>query len=322
MAKEDQELDEKEVEDKKKKPKKDKTKGEAEAAENDDDEDEGGTLSVILVTVFIVIVWLAILVLLIKLDVGGFGSGVLEPVLKDVPYVSKILPGHSLTASGNGVSENDTYAGYDNLDDAIKRIKELENQLADAQAAANDTDQTIADLQAEVARLKTYESNQVEFEKIKDEFYNEVVFGDSALDISEYQKYYEAIDPTNAEILYKQVVQQEQTDKEIEEYAEAYSAMKPKDAAEIFNTMTNRLQLVAKILGAMSTDDRGNILAQMDPETAAQVTKIMEPGSSGSSSTTTTTNTTADSKASEASSESSEENKENSKEDSSVSDNK
>ena len=302
----DEELDLREDEDEKKgkkekKPKKEDKKGAKE--DNDDEDEEGGTLSVILVTVFIVIVWLAILLLLIKLDVGGFGSGVLEPVLKDVPYVSKILPGHSLTASGNGVIEDDSdpYAGYDNLDDAIARIKTLENQLAEAQAASNDTDQTIADLQAEVARLKTYEQNQVEFEKIKDEFYNEVVFGDSALDISEYQKYYETIDPTNAEILYKQVVQQEQVNKEIEDYAEAYSSMKAKDAAEIFDTMTDRLTLVAKILGAMGTEDRGDILAQMDPDVAAQVTKLMEPTSSGTSASTATSSSSASSSASESS---------------------
>ena len=290
---------------KEKKPKKEDKKGDN-PAEDDEDEDSGA-LSIVLVTVFIVIVWLAILALLIKLDIGGFGSGVLEPVLKDVPYVNRILPGYSLTASGNSVSEDSIYAGYDNLDDAIARIKELEDQLAAAQVASNDTDQTIANLQAEVARLKTYENNQVEFEKIKDEFYNEVVFGSTSLDISQYQKYYESIDPTNAQILYKQVVQQVQTDKEIQDYAKAYSAMKAKDAAEIFDTMTSDLHLVAKILGAMGTDARGQILAQMNAETAAKVTKIMEPSTSpktsGGSSTSTSSPTPS---ASESDGESSE----------------
>ena len=34
----------------------------------------------------------SILCLLIKLDVGGFGSGVLAPAFKDVPVINKILP--------------------------------------------------------------------------------------------------------------------------------------------------------------------------------------------------------------------------------------
>ena len=54
--------------------------------------EEGGKLLIVLVTVIIVVVWLAILALLVKLDVGGFGSTVLHPMLKDVPYVNMILP--------------------------------------------------------------------------------------------------------------------------------------------------------------------------------------------------------------------------------------
>ena len=63
----------------------------------------------------------------------------------------------------------------------------------------------------------------------------------------------------------------------VKEYAEAYAAMKPKDAAAIFDTMTDDLNLVAKILGAMGTDERGDILGQMDEANAARVTKIMDP---------------------------------------------
>lgn len=36
--------------------------------------------------------WLIIMALLVKLDVGGFGSTVLAPILKDVPYINRILP--------------------------------------------------------------------------------------------------------------------------------------------------------------------------------------------------------------------------------------
>lgn len=249
------------------------------AAAADDDEEEGGALSVVIVTVVIVLIWLAILALLIKLDVGGFGSNVLAPVLKDVPGINKILPaGSTESVSGDAVSgDNVINGGYDNLDDAVAHIKELEQELSDAQSENNDDQKKIDDLTAEVARLKTFEDNQVAFEKIKDEFDNEVVFNSNAPDISEYQKYYEQIDPTNAQILYKEVVQQEQTDQKIEDYAKAYSAMKPAEAAAIFDSMTDDLELAAKILETMSADSRGAILGKMDTTVAAQVTKIMEP---------------------------------------------
>ena len=245
-----------------------------EAGEMEDDNESGGTLSVILITAFIVLIWLAFLCVFVKMDIGGFGSGVLRPILKDVPVVNKILPKTATAVSGN---DADAYYGYDNLEDAVKRIKELELELQDAQTAQNEESGNTQQLEAEIKRLKTFEDNQVEFEKIKNEFYNEVVFSDNAPDVEEYKKYYEEIDPTNAELLYKEVVQQVAYNQEIEDYAKAYSSMKPKQAAGIFEAMTDNLDLAAKILNQMTSSDRGNILGAMDPDIAAKLTKLMEP---------------------------------------------
>ncbi|MCR4909183.1 MAG: hypothetical protein K5985_10150 [Lachnospiraceae bacterium] len=266
----------------KKDKKKDKKKGkDQEGMENlEEDDEDSGLLSVILVTVFIVMIWLAILALLIKLDVGGFGSNVATPILKNVPGVNRILPGYSLTASGNGIpGEEDQYAGYDNVEDAVARIKELETTLLLEEEELSATRQSLADLQEENSRLATFRDNQVAFEKIRDEYYNEVVFGDNAPDINEYRKFYEQIDPVNAEILYKQVVAKEQADEELQNYAKAYSAMKAKQAAGIFESQVMRgdIRLSAKILGAMGADARGAILGAMDAEVAGQITEVMEP---------------------------------------------
>ena len=51
----------------------------------------------------------------------------------------------------------------------------------------------------------------------------------------------------------------------------------PAQAAGIFNTMTDNLALVGKILWAMDAASRGKILGAMNADTAAQVTRIMEP---------------------------------------------
>jgi len=55
--------------------------------------------------------------------------------------------------------------------------------------------------------------------------------------------------------------------------------MKPKQAAAIFEQMTNNLDLAARILKVMSADDRGAILGAMNSEVAAKITKIMDPES-------------------------------------------
>ena len=133
------------------------------------------------------------------------------------------------------------------------------------------------ELQAEVDRLKQYEDNQAEFENLKADFYEQVVYADKAPDVSEYKKYYESIEPDKAADLYKQVVSSEQASEQAQEYAKAYSAMKPAQAAKIFEAMTDNLDLAAEILGAMDSTSRGNILGAMNADVAAQITKIMQP---------------------------------------------
>ena len=239
------------------------------------DGDDVGGVSVFLVTVVIVVIWVAILCLLIKLDVGGFGSGVLAPILKDVPVVNKILPAdHTVT-----VDDEESYGGYTSLREAVDYIKELELQLEEAQSASSVDSEQMAELRAENERLQTFEDAQVEFERIKTEFYEEVVYAEKGPGAEEYQKYYQTIDPTTAEYLYKQVIQQVQADQEIQDYAQAYSEMKPKQAAAIFEEMTDDLDLAAKILDQMSAEDRGNVLGAMDTEVAARLTRIMDPDS-------------------------------------------
>ena len=262
-----------------KKAEKARKKAEKKAAKNmetdleNTEEEEGSSskLAVALVTLVIIIVWLAILALLIKWDVGGFGSTVMRPLLKDIPYVNRILPD-----SEDDLSTEEDYP-YKNMDEAVAYIKELEQELAQAQQGSSENSAYIADLEAQSQKLKEYEANEAAFEEEKEKFDNEVVFSDQAPDIEQYKEYYESIDPDNAELLYKQVVEQQQTDSKISDYVKGYSQMKPKEAAAIFDTMTDNLNLVAQILENMDAQSRADILGKMNSDTAAKVTEIMNP---------------------------------------------
>lgn len=246
---------------------------EAQEAELSADDESGGFFTVI-ATIGIILVWMAILCVVIKLDVGGFGSKVLTPLLEDVPVVNLILPNSQ--NSGNISTEN---GGYTNLNDATEQIKNLELQLQQAQTDNLKLQEDVANLKAENARLQEFEDKQVEFQRIKNEFYEEVVYAENGPGAEAYQKYYESMDPTTAEYLYKQVIAQLQEDKSVQDYASAYSSMKPKKAAAIFEQMTDNLNLAARILKTMSAENRGDILAEMDPAIAAKLTKIMDPES-------------------------------------------
>lgn len=240
-----------------------------------DDEGSSGGMPVFVITLFIILIWLAILALVIRLDIGGVGSNIFTPLLKDVPGLNRILPDGGLGEfTSDEVGED---SAYQSLEDAMSQIKTLELQLEQEQLARQSEREQIELLQAEVERLKTFEDNQVEFQRIKEEFYNEVIYANEGPGPEAYLKYFESIDPTTAENLYKQVVAQVEAEQEVKDYASAYAAMKPKEAAAIFEAMTDNLDLAAKILDAMSDDDRGKILGAMNAEVAARITKIMDP---------------------------------------------
>ena len=219
-----------------------------------EDGNEGNSLLTFGATILIVALWLAVICVIIKLDIGGFGSSVVTPILKDVPVLNRILPGNSVTETTN----SGAYGGYTSLQDAVDQIKSLELQLEQIQNASSAKDEELDQLKAEVLRLKEFENQQVEFQRIQKEFYDEVVYSDKGPGAEEYKKYYESMDPATAD---------------------AYSAMKPKQAAAIFEQMTNNLDLAARILKVMSADDRGAILGAMNSEVAAKITKIMDPES-------------------------------------------
>lgn len=241
------------------------------------EDEEAGSGSVFLVTFVIVLIWIGILCLVVKLDLGGFGSNVLTPVLKDVPVLNLILPKNTQTEVSEEEAAN--YGGYTSLQEAVDYIKELELELERVKSSNTENSEEVSQLKAEIERLKTFEDSQLEFQKIKTEFYEEVVYADKGPGIEEYQKYYESMDPATAEYLYKQVVGQTEESDEIKDYAQAYSEMKPKQAAAILESMTDNLELAARILKTMDASARGKILGAMDSEIAAKLTKIMDPES-------------------------------------------
>ena len=246
--------------------------------EDELDDDDAGGLSIAMVTIIIIVIWIAILALLIKLDVGGLGSTVMRPLIKDVPVLNAILPAESSLGSNvETPAEEDPYMGFTSLDEAIAYIRQLEREMSEMQNSSGNDSARVEALEAEIERLQTFEKAQVEFQRIKDEFYNEVIYAENGPGIEAYKKYYESIDPEKAESLYQQVIMQVEKDKEMEDYVAAYTAMKPKEAAKIFEAMTDNLALAARILENMDSDSRGKILGAMDQDVAAKITKLMDP---------------------------------------------
>ncbi len=236
----------------------------------DDTKEKGNKIIAIIIGFVIVFIWLAIFAVLIKLDIGGFGSSILRPLLKDIPVINKILP----DVSDEQLAYENDYA-YKTLEEANARIKELELLNEDLMSSGTTSVDKTAELEAEVARLKVFEDNQLAFEERVKEFETNVVFAEVAPDIEEYKKYYESINPTNAEEIYRQVVEQSRISDSIQEKADIYKKMKPAAAAAVFETMTADIELVSQMLLCMKPAESSLILAEMDSTMAAKITKKM-----------------------------------------------
>lgn len=240
--------------------------------DENNEEKKSGKIKIILIGILFLIVWLGIFCVLVKLDVGGFGSSVMRPVFKDVPVINKILP--------EDKTEGTNEYPYKSLADAITYIKELELELQASNDTIKSDAELVEELKSEIERLKSFELSQEEFEKLKEQFYNEIVFGENAITYDNYKKYYESINPDYAEELYRQVLEKYMYDTRYKELADAYSAMKPKKAAAALYEMTGDLDKVVAILKNMENDARAAILdalSDTDPVFCGKITVMLAP---------------------------------------------
>jgi len=235
---------------------------------NKESEKGGGRVLSVLIGLAIILIWLAVFACLVKFDVGGIGSNVLYPVLKDVPVVNRILP----TVSESKQAADGNYE-YTTLKEANAKIKELENQLASNTNTSSANKDYIAELEATVKKLQQYKDNEDEFAKQVKEFNEKVVYTTNAPSISEYQKYYEEIEPENAVKIYRQVLKKLQYSRKAKELAKYYSGMEPASAAATLSEMSSDLDLVCDILENMSESKAALILQNMSTAYAAQITK-------------------------------------------------
>lgn len=241
-----------------------------------DGEGIGSKLLSAFFVLLIIIIWLIILIALIKFDVGGFGSSVLRPILKDVPVLNLILPEPSEEELLKEAEEEGEENQIATLSQAKEMIAMLEAENEKLSGNNKTLKEQIADLEKQIERLEVFENAQNEFQLQKEEFYNEIVYGENAPDADTYIEWYESIDAAHAESIYRQLLLNESADDELKDLAKTYENMKPADAAEVLEKIGN-LDTVAEILGAMKTESRAKVMNELDPDFAAHVTKKLMP---------------------------------------------
>ena len=236
----------------------------------DKEERGGGKILTALIVFLIVLIWLAILALLIKFDVGGLGSEVLRPVLKDIPVINRILP----EVSEEQLAYENAYP-YKTLDEAVEYIKELETEADKLRKENSDYASRQAEMQKEIDSLRHYEEEQEAFAKLREEFDREVVYNDKAPSAEEYLKWYEAMYPNNAAKIYEELMAKKIRETSIQEQADYLAGIDAGDAADILSEMPSDIDLICKLLSCMKKKQVSDILAEMEPLFAARIVNRM-----------------------------------------------
>lgn len=228
-----------------------------------------GKLAALLVVLGILLAWLLIFVVIVRADIGGIGTS-LRPALKNLPVINWILP----PVTDEQIAWEENYP-YQNMNEAVAYIKQLESQIDTLTVERDSYLGSVTELQAEVDRLKKFEEAQAAFEERVKDFDKNVVFNSKAPSVEEYKIYYEAINPTTAEEIYRIVLQQLQYDQSIQEKAKIVKTMKPSQAAAVLEEMTADLEWVAKVLLCMKPNECAAIMDKMDQLYAAKLFKKM-----------------------------------------------
>lgn len=184
------------------------------------------------------VILLGILFALIKMDVGGFASETLAPVIGDVPILRNVLPKDLQSLSDSEIAAQEAAAE--------EQAQAAAQAAADSEAAAQEAAESEAAADSEAAAA-----------------------AQAAVD-SEAAAQAQAESEAAAE-------EQAISDAALEDYVKTYSTMKAADAAAVFdNMMPDQMKLVVKILQNMTAEQRSAILAKMNTQNASDITVEMD----------------------------------------------
>lgn len=179
---------------------------------------------------------------MVKLDIGGVASQVLAPVIADVPVLRNVLPAEMQKKS---TSELAAEQKQQEEEAAAEAEQKAEEEAAAAEEAKAEEKAAAEEAAAEEAKAAADAEQAAEEAKAEEEAAAEEAAAAEA--------------------------------KALQDYVDTYSAMKPKDAAKVFDSMMpDQEDLIVRILENLTSDQRAAILSKMSVANAAILTEKMQ----------------------------------------------
>jgi len=239
-----------------------------------------GLLTILVSIIIVLIIFGGAFYYLLKNNIGGLGEYFRPsieriPVLKlalpplpdtEDPYDPRHLTSQELLDKYNEL-RNSNRELSEQLEAANRRIAELEREREKWVSRAEEA-QAILDKNEDTSKKILEQLEQIENDK--KELDRLIAMGNPEA----FARYYEKVNPENAQELYREIVGKEAAKENYKNLAVPYTEMEPENAAAILTELGKTdMELVANILEAMKNDVKAEIIQNMDPKFAADLMK-------------------------------------------------
>ncbi len=254
-------------------------KGKGKASEKS--ETKNGALfyivSILAAVLLVVLIIGGVFFFAIKNNVNGIADS-MGDTIQNIPVLRLALPEKPDIEDEKNMTEEEVRAKYSKLRtdklELDKQVTDLNSQLEqiNKQLSAKDTNSSLLQQQMdalEKEKLKLISDNdrlQKDFQGVSDA----IAKGDTAA----FKAYYEKIDPETAAKLYGEILQDEKISADVKKYCSIYEEMEAGSVATIMEEMgTGKMTLIVEILKNLNKETSGEILAEMTPAFAANVSE-------------------------------------------------
>lgn len=215
--------------------------------------------------------------LVIHNNVNGLGERYRNSIQR-IPIVKLALPKVADPEDPKYLTDNEIKAKYQQLrkdkdeltkqlDEANKKIAELQKAKADIDKLKAENDQIKSDMQSQKNQFDQQKKQLADDKKKLDQLA-------AGSDKTGFKEFFEKMEPETAKQMYNQILQEQKASDDEKKFAQLYETMDPSAAAAIFEQMGNsKIDLVVNILKNMKKEASAQILAQMTPAYASNVTE-------------------------------------------------
>ena len=194
--------------------------------------------------------------------------------IQKIPFLKNSLPKAPDPEDPKYLSEAELRSKYlevvDEKDQLLSKTQNLEEELKELNEYKDEKDKREQEKKAFEAEKDEFEQKKSQLKIDQENFIKEV----SENDKDGYKKFYENLYKDTATKIYQEILGEEKKNQGEIDFARIFEQMEPDSAAKILEEMgNNKIDLIVSILKNIKKDSSAEIIAELDPDFASQVSE-------------------------------------------------